>query len=571
MPQPKPLFAIFEGGGAKGIAHVGAMKAMEACGFSLAGVAGASAGALVAALAAVGYRADDIFQPDSRDSNLLARLDKTTTGLLGQTRWAGFALLGRRRLALCVSALAGVGASAAALWSGASHWGAAAAFLPGALAPAAAFACIFALPAWRRLGWFDTAAIQDLVNEALRAKLAAIYAADDAAGPEFAHARVLFRHLDPAKFPGVVCPLKVIATDIDSEQLVLFSTAETPDVEIAAAVCASIAIPFAFRPVSIVAPKDGIARRLADGGLVSNLPAWAVIYDKLAWERTNPQGGRVPVVAFRLADPKPPRARARPSRGFGYVRSVARSAVFGGQNLLQNFVDDLHIITLKPRLRVFDFDAKLSAYREGFGAGLNDATRGLRRWLDIAPKAICGGLKDLAESAASRINAIRETHGQAPIAPLRCCLLLPVENQSLRVAYAWNMDKDADDHMVLDQRAPGAPQAFRDRCVVGWRSSFAEGGTPQDFLTKYERALLPKTLKSTICIPILPNTDLPGLDVPAARRNAPIGVVSLDSSADLVPYQSDGALMKRLTDQAALIVPAFVQEAVLKGMAHEWF
>jgi NTE family protein len=570
MTETRPLFAIFEGGGAKGIAHVGALKAMEACGFSLAGVAGASAGALVAALAAVGYRADDIFQPDSRDTNLLARLDKTTTGLLGQTRWAGFALLGRPRLALGASALAGVGASVAAIWSGASHWGAAAAFLAGALAPAAAFACLFALPAWRRLGWFDTAAIQDVVNEALRAKLAAIYAADDAAGPEFTHERVLFRHLDPAKFPGVICPLKVIATDIDSEQLVLFSTAETPDVEIAAAVCASIAIPFAFRPVSIAAPRDGIVRRLADGGLVSNLPAWAVIYDKLAWERTNPQGGRVPVVAFRLADPKPP-TRGRQSQGYGYVRSVARSAVFGGQNLLQNFVDDLHVITLKPALRVFDFNAKLSAYREGFKAGLNDATRGLRRWLDIAPELICGGLRKLAESAADRINAIRQAQGQHPIAPLRCCLLLPVENQSLRVAYAWNMDKDADDHMVLDQRAPGAPQAFRDNCVVGWRSSFTDGGEPRDFLTKYERALLPKTLKSTICIPILPNVSALSPDVPAARRTAPIGVVSLDSNEDLVPYQSDEALMRRLTDQAALIVPGFVQEAVLKGMANEWF
>ena len=45
-------FAIFEGGGAKGLAHIGALKALEGRKVDLLGVAGTSAGAIVAALVA---------------------------------------------------------------------------------------------------------------------------------------------------------------------------------------------------------------------------------------------------------------------------------------------------------------------------------------------------------------------------------------------------------------------------------------------------------------------------------------------------------------------------------------
>ncbi|MGB0671337.1 MAG: patatin-like phospholipase family protein, partial [Rhodospirillales bacterium] len=53
----KPVFGIFEGGGAKGIGHVAAAAAAEKSRLEFIGVAGASAGALVASLLAVGYKA----------------------------------------------------------------------------------------------------------------------------------------------------------------------------------------------------------------------------------------------------------------------------------------------------------------------------------------------------------------------------------------------------------------------------------------------------------------------------------------------------------------------------------
>lgn len=57
---PKLADAVFEGGGVKGIGLVGALEVMEAAGYEWRLVAGASAGAIVAALAAAGYRAAEL-------------------------------------------------------------------------------------------------------------------------------------------------------------------------------------------------------------------------------------------------------------------------------------------------------------------------------------------------------------------------------------------------------------------------------------------------------------------------------------------------------------------------------
>ena len=59
-------FGIFEGGGAKGLAHVGAIAVAQELGVQFVGVAGASAGAIVAALIAVGYAPREVYDPPLR-------------------------------------------------------------------------------------------------------------------------------------------------------------------------------------------------------------------------------------------------------------------------------------------------------------------------------------------------------------------------------------------------------------------------------------------------------------------------------------------------------------------------
>lgn len=52
---------VLSGGGARGIAHIGVLKAMEEAGWSADVVAGSSAGAIIGSLYAAGCSADDIF------------------------------------------------------------------------------------------------------------------------------------------------------------------------------------------------------------------------------------------------------------------------------------------------------------------------------------------------------------------------------------------------------------------------------------------------------------------------------------------------------------------------------
>jgi NTE family protein len=47
-----------KGGGAKGLVHIGALKAFEEYGANITGLAGTSAGAIIAALRATGMHAD---------------------------------------------------------------------------------------------------------------------------------------------------------------------------------------------------------------------------------------------------------------------------------------------------------------------------------------------------------------------------------------------------------------------------------------------------------------------------------------------------------------------------------
>jgi NTE family protein len=71
MPdQPLKCDAVFEGGGVKGIGLVGAVAVTEAKGYEFVNVAGTSAGAIIAALVAAGYQADELRE-------IMASLDYT--------------------------------------------------------------------------------------------------------------------------------------------------------------------------------------------------------------------------------------------------------------------------------------------------------------------------------------------------------------------------------------------------------------------------------------------------------------------------------------------------------------
>ncbi len=311
MPSDRLIYAIFEGGGAKGIAHLGAVAAIEQLKLSIAGVAGASAGAFVASLLAAGYRSNELLNPDTPTSNMLSAQNLGPLDLLDVGKWRRFNSMLRS-----VSWLAG-----AAMLAGA----------PGAVCVRPRAMLTLALLS-HDLGHFSTDAVRNFVNGRVRERIGDLWAAAGRAGevPD----PVCFEDLDYETYPQLR-PLKIIATDVLQMRPVLFDRVRTPHVPIGDAVAASIAIPVVFRPVTVRGLPDDFGKALfVDGGLVSNLPFWVFGEEKMAVERANPRDPAVPIVAFTLKDNAPP----PPPRGPGstapdqirfYGWSAFNGALFG--------------------------------------------------------------------------------------------------------------------------------------------------------------------------------------------------------------------------------------------------
>ena len=85
------LGLALSGGGAKGFAHIGVFKLMEECGLMPDVIVGTSAGALMGALFADGYSADELKELfTGREFSEFARLQIPKSGLFDSTRFRNF-------------------------------------------------------------------------------------------------------------------------------------------------------------------------------------------------------------------------------------------------------------------------------------------------------------------------------------------------------------------------------------------------------------------------------------------------------------------------------------------------
>lgn len=565
-PRYSSAYAIFEGGGAKGLYHVGAIKALEEERLALVGVAGTSAGAIVAALVAVGYRADEIFT-DSQN-NILQKLNVgSPINLLGAKQWRKMKSPIRKPHVISISLLIGLifalaGAATAVAGKADANslmvklvGGAAMLFLLLGLAGLIAWA----IPLLGNQGFFDSSTIRRVVNQALRAKLKEHYESlgiDDEVPED-----VRFSHIDPGHIAKCV-PLKIVVTDVSSGELTLFD-GQTPNVVVADAVAASAAVPGVFRPAFIPGSGKPEGTLFADGGLVSNLPSWTFREEKKARERLetrNGATGRIPVLAFALQElPKPGQAlRAQALRRYQlqtslrYFRNVLFTGIFGGQKAIQDFVPDLRVIQLKTVLTTFDFDCSGEQAEQAAKSGQSQAARFLRRerLRDTLTQAV---LDEILVLARKYIDA--NTSADKP--RLRIVLIDPISRSSIfnvighRVTAGAGMDDDCDDSLELDIRGEIAAKAYRENIAVFGKIGNEKAGTL--WMTKYEHALLPRDLRSVIAIPIYAKPDQP--DWP--RR-----VLALDSSGDLEQSFNDTEFMNMFKSAGAKVSRTLIENAI---------
>lgn len=534
----RPIFAIFEGGGAKGMAHVGAYAAADDMGLEFVGVAGASAGSIVAALIAVGLSPGDIFDPKDPQRNIFATHHRSPIDVLGAREWRMFRRLRAVWTGLGVGLCVSLGATLGCALLG---WvvPARVAALTGAALSLIALSKGRAL--MRQRGIFDPAHFAREFNRVLYDRVRQMHVA--AGGdPAEVPATIRFRDIDVGRNSDF-CFLKVVATDVSRQQLQLFDHT-TPDVVVAEAVAASIAIPGVFKPARIPSYVDAgdpgaEDRQYADGGLVSNLPVWCFSEEKAFLERRTPHNNAVPIVAFTLdaGGEDPSVASLSP---LGYFQRVVRTAIFGGQLVIQEFVRDLIVVPLQCRLGVLAFDAEWDDARRAFEAAKYAAQRQLRRRLETEPRKWRRTLAAVCGEARQAIEAWLRAAGDSRSTPLRAGVFepyFPIRGQpatgpvtTYRVTHAFNMEEDADERLTLDHQSPGVPEAYRLRSVVLW-SPGRDSAWP-DLMTKYERALVRRSVKSVVCIPLFAEESQ--WDLPPASRKQPLGVIAFDSDEDII-------------------------------------
>ena len=234
MADDLRVFVALEGGGAKGLVHIGALKALEERGATFCGLAGTSAGAIVAALKAAGFSADDMVDPLKR-TTLLPQIDasfQNATDFFGKAAWSNIAIFRR------VGQLGGGGLSAVVMAAAIALLGSVALAASAFGAPGAVITIVaWALAAWASFnfimqGLASVKTFRDVLDRVLRTKMF----------PKEAGRVVRFRDFDGFKAPS----LKIVATNLTKGELQLFSPEETPDVAVADAVAASICLPLVF-------------------------------------------------------------------------------------------------------------------------------------------------------------------------------------------------------------------------------------------------------------------------------------------------------------------------------------
>ncbi len=396
-------YAILDGGGVKGAALAGCLKAAEQLGIEFVAFGGTSAGSIVALLAALGFRQAQLHHVTVEEIEFTAFLDddgvqlnklKSLLKRIFKKRLWGTAWI--RRLNLL-------------FWK---------------------------LGLIRRLnvdlGLYDGQKLKRFLLEKIKA----------AKTPQFDHHKdITFRDLEKA---GCV-PLKIVASDIGLCRHVVYSGSGGDEINgsVLDAIRASISYPFVFKPVK---HND---RFFVDGGLSSNLPIF--LFEK---ER---QRDGLPVIAFDLVAEEGDRDVSQYGMS-QFCVEMLNIALEAGDDLMQQVLRNVHHVRVKTPadIRAMDFDIPKAKREElflrGYAATMEYFQHVLPHWSQVTNEVerlqALHAEPQLIENLLEVIAFDIET--RTPARSVRCNVMLPTESGARRiVAYQFGMDADSDVDLSL--------------------------------------------------------------------------------------------------------------------------
>lgn len=488
-------FGVFEGGGAKGYAHVGALQALEARGIELEAVAGSSIGAVIALLVAAGFTGDELFRKSGGGN--FGLLSTSWIDQLNQTDWAAFkefrdeylvkkptqpAIKSPTRVPtkLGYGKLLKVGCSAVSAFYRHSHL----------------FNQI-----WTRFGLTDTVGFRNWLDGAVRQKLGL------ADGP------VLFRYLK--------IPLKVVAGDLLSGKMRVFGGNGDADLDAVDAAIASASYPLFFQPF----PFQGSL--FVDGGLLSNLPAWVFDDERLKQQKPIPTFGfrfvEVPLLGRPVSINDPPSSLPE------FFKRLATTSIFGGQALGVRAIEEYYAFDL-----AVDIDTLAFHEIEEKAPDLVDAGRkGVAEFFDsqIGPSDP-DKMETILGVVANFIVQALDKSAKNKLLSFRAFILIETSPEFIKVAYSASATGDADDRLRIRANSPGMAECLTlKEPVVTFVPDIPEA-IRHSPVFKYEHAARPQSVVTVYAIPIFADPNEWSKDKPQ-DRSKPIAALVMDSPEDV--------------------------------------
>ncbi len=356
--QVQPVYVAFQGGGAKGAIHIGALRALESnivaensfgktLRAEIVGVAGTSAGSIMAALVACKYEANELFEKGAELGFLKKMMGGGRGSLTSMFTWLGWLKISLARFVSKLSAVAvfflAVLFSLVILLLASSqillsNYGAAydTALLTSSYVAAASVLFVWIAIYVFRPGLAPLKEVRSAINRALL---------DSGLFKGKGFTDVTFRQLEAAGGRN----LKIVSTNLTTKGIQVFSARSTPDVSIADAVCASICLPYIFKPYKVTVDYNGECE-FVDGGLLSNLPLW--VFD----EERRVDGSGSWTIGFSIVGGE--------SKKSHWLAAILDAVVAGPPEIHARGIDNLMVVPLSTSLGMLDFGSPLDSFKK---------------------------------------------------------------------------------------------------------------------------------------------------------------------------------------------------------------
>lgn len=313
-------YAVFEGGGVKGVAFAGALKAAEEHNIKFIGYGGASVGAIIAFLVAIGFTSDEIKEKMS-EFNFLKLLDGPVDGEAFRVK----NFLGCIDFKSVFNSLKSMSKCKIFIY-----------LVKIYLKNVESRKLIFGL--FKRIisnrGAYKQRNILSLLSYFAYEKYPDILEMDPDT-EEFTLSFSQFYILTKVDF-------RVIATDVNSGKAVEFSKDITPDFCVFRAISASSSYPLVFEPT------DFKSLSLVDGGLSCNLPTY--LFHKEIHRK-------LPIYAFDLISEKSPPITTEGGTIGHHIKGLVGAALDATTNILSQVVGGIAVPVRVPSdIGTFDFE-----------------------------------------------------------------------------------------------------------------------------------------------------------------------------------------------------------------------